>query len=110
MGHTHPGFVCTMLAWAFYLKGVTDAAARLVERPAPYLPFLREIRSSQEVAFKKGEKELHATIVSACLRPESGLFSFLQTLLTESPVFATSVAWKWARPSVNLTRLRIALL
>ena len=91
MAHSHPGYVCTMLSWALYLKGISTAASLLAERPAAYIPFLREIKSSQEVAYRKGERELHATIVSACLRPETGLFSFLRALLTESPVFSTAV-------------------
>lgn len=96
MSHTSPGYVCTMLAWGLYLKAMCDAASLLAERPAHYQPFLREIRASQEVAFKKGEKELHATIVSACLRPESGLFAFLLTLLTQSPLFVAAIAWRTA--------------
>ncbi|KAH8118849.1 nucleoporin subcomplex protein binding to Pom34-domain-containing protein [Phellopilus nigrolimitatus] len=94
MHHTSPGYVCTMLAWAFYLKAISEAASRVAERPRGYPSFLREIKASSEVAFKKGEKELHATIVAACLRPESGLFGFLSTLLTQSPLFVSSVAWK----------------
>ena len=96
MAHTSHGYVCTMLAWGLYLKAICGAASLLAERPPHYLPFLREIRASQEVSFKKGEKELHANIVAMCLRPESGLFVFLLTLLTRSPLFATAVAWKTA--------------
>ncbi|KAI5121186.1 hypothetical protein M0805_005987 [Coniferiporia weirii] len=94
MSQTSPGYVCTMLAWAFYLKTLTEAASRMAERPQAFVPFLREIRASSEVSFKKGEKELHATIVDACLRPESGLFTLLSAVLTQSPLFVPSVAWK----------------
>lgn len=94
MAHTSSGYVCTMLAWGFYLKGVSHAASLFAERPAAYVPFLKEIRASSEVSFKKGEKELHATIVAACLQPESGLFAFLFSVLTQSPLFVSSIAWK----------------
>ncbi|EJD01706.1 uncharacterized protein FOMMEDRAFT_111741 [Fomitiporia mediterranea MF3/22] len=89
--HASPGYFCTMLAWAFFIKAISDTASRMAERPKYLVPFLQEIRSSSEVTFKKGEKEVHATIVAACLRPEAGLFSFMQELLS-SPLFMASNA------------------
>ncbi|THH06625.1 hypothetical protein EW145_g3956 [Phellinidium pouzarii] len=94
LANTSPGYVCTMLAWAFYLKAISDAASRMAEHPDAFVPLLRDIKASPVATFKKGEKEVHATITAACLLPDSGLFAFLSTLLTQSPLFVPSVAWK----------------
>ena len=94
MSHSSAGYTCTMLAWAFYLKGICDAASQMAERPQAYISFLREIRASCEVAHRKGEKELHHLIVANVLSPESGIFSILSELLTQSPFFSTSMAGK----------------
>ena len=85
IAHSSPGYVCTMLAWAFFLQALSKVASRKAERPAAYVPFLREIRHPSEVAFKKGEKEVHTAIVEECLRPELGLFPFLSALLSNPP-------------------------
>lgn len=90
-----------MLAWALYLRAISEVASSTAERPQYIVPFLKEIRSSAEVAFKKGEKELHVSLVDACLRPESGLFPFITTLLTDSPVFVASAASKLGSAVTN---------
>ncbi|KAL5529911.1 hypothetical protein ACEPAF_6168 [Sanghuangporus sanghuang] len=91
IAHATPGYVCTLLAWAFFLEAISKIASRKAVRPAAYVPFLREIKHPSEVAFKKGEKEVHATMVERCLRSELGLFPFLNALLS-SPLFMISSA------------------
>lgn len=94
MDHTSPGYLCTLLAWAFYLKGITEAASRLPEAPPEYASLLKEISFKTAAAYRKGEQELHTTMIFACLRPDAGLFNLLHTFLTSSPHFVTSIAWK----------------
>lgn len=92
MSHTSPGYVCTILSWAFFLKGLSNAAGEQNRIPQSYLNFFEETRIRRPG--QKSEDELHVTMVAASLRPESGLFAFLLSLLTESPFFNSDVAWK----------------
>jgi nuclear pore complex protein Nup188 len=94
MSHTSTGYLCTLLAWAFYLKGVTEAASRFPETPPEYANFLKNISFKTAAAYRKDEQELHATVIAACLRPDAGLFNVLHSLLTTSPHFVTAIAWK----------------
>ena len=94
MNHTSTGYLCTLLGWAFYLKGITEAAERSSEVPPEYTTLLKEINFKVAAANRKGEQELSATVIAACLRPDAGLFTLLHTLLTSSPHFVTAIAWK----------------
>ena len=86
------GHMCTMLAWAFYIKAVSDAARTMANKPALYEEFLKETKVT--VALKKGEKEAHAQLAALCLQPESGLFSFMQDML-KSSLFSRPTATKF---------------
>lgn len=92
LAHTHPGYVCTFLAWAFYLEGISCAAAGLKETPQGYEPILSEVGSRRDGGYSKEDPDVQFSMVTASLRPETGLFEFLSTLLTNSPLFVTSMA------------------
>lgn len=87
------GHMCTILGWAFYLKAVSDAATKMATRPAIYEEFLKEIKVA--VALKKGEKEAHVQLTTICLQPESGLFSFMTSMLNSS-LFSRTTATRFS--------------
>ncbi|XP_006461023.1 hypothetical protein AGABI2DRAFT_221404 [Agaricus bisporus var. bisporus H97] len=85
MAHDDSQFVCTYLAWTFVLS-------RAAKNPKE-APLLESISKSQS---SKNKEPIHMQMLHACLRPEAGLFRFILSLLTNSPLFVTSVAWKTA--------------
>ena len=94
-GNAHPGYVCIFAAWAFYLKGFSVAISALQEVPSGFLQFLLETRIKSAGRFAtKIEEQIHHSMVTAVLRPESGLFEMLNNFLTSSPLFVTSIAWR----------------
>lgn len=96
MNHVAPGFVCTMVAWALFIRAISQAATKMgPTRPHAYAEFLKEIRCSLEVTFRKGEHEVADTLLSTCLTPEAGLFPFMTDLLF-SPLLLSSSALKAA--------------
>lgn len=85
MAHDDSQFVCTYLAWTFVLS-------RAAKNPKE-APLLESISKSQS---SKNKEPIYMQMLHACLRPEAGLFRFILSLLTNSPLFVTSVAWKTA--------------
>ncbi|TDL30046.1 hypothetical protein BD410DRAFT_780570 [Rickenella mellea] len=93
MVHTHPGYVCTFLAWAFYVKAISLSVSRSKEQTHDeYTNILKEIGVRRDGVYTKAEDELHYAMVAASLKKETGLFEFLSTLLTSSPLFVTAYA------------------
>ncbi|KAG2343590.1 hypothetical protein BDR05DRAFT_933045 [Suillus weaverae] len=83
---------CTHLAWAFVLSRLTSKAGQLKEIPESYRGFLDSMHPHHN---RSKERELsHVLMARAAFSPEAGLFKLLLTLLTTSPLFVTSVAWK----------------
>lgn len=93
LSNTHPGYVCIFVAWAFYLKGISVAVANL-SGPPGFEQFLIEIGVKHGNTKAKDEEQIHYSMVTAALRPESGLFEMLKAFLTSSPLFVTTIAWK----------------
>ncbi|KAG1877433.1 nucleoporin subcomplex protein binding to Pom34-domain-containing protein [Suillus subluteus] len=83
---------CTHLAWAFVLSRLTSKAGQLKEIPEPYRRFLDSLHPHHNRS--KEREPSHVLMARAAFSPEAGLFKLLLTLLTTSPLFVTSVAWK----------------
>lgn len=94
MSRTTPGYVCTILAWAFYLHGLSTAWSRVKEVSPEYSSFFKLVRFNHTAAPARLDEQVQTTMIVACLRPEAGLFSFLLDLLTDSPLFVISIATK----------------
>ncbi|KAG1896455.1 uncharacterized protein F5891DRAFT_1053940 [Suillus fuscotomentosus] len=83
---------CTHLAWAFVLSRLTSKAGQLKETPESYRGFLDSLHPHHNRS--KEREPSHVLMARAAFSPEAGLFKLLLTLLTTSPLFVTSVAWK----------------
>ncbi|KAG2099219.1 uncharacterized protein F5147DRAFT_839436 [Suillus discolor] len=83
---------CTHLAWAFVLSRLTSKAGQLKEIPESYRGFLDSLHPHHNRS--KEREPSHVLMARAAFSPEAGLFKLLLTLLTTSPLFVTSVAWK----------------
>ncbi|KAG7099843.1 hypothetical protein E1B28_001650 [Marasmius oreades] len=88
-----PQFACTYLAWAFVVSRISSAALQLGKMPDSYRPLLESFLP-QLGAYSKDREPIHVLMSRKCLDPKAGLFPLMSTLLTASPLFVTSVAWR----------------
>ncbi|TEB32289.1 hypothetical protein FA13DRAFT_1773993 [Coprinellus micaceus] len=91
---TNSQFACTYLAWTYVLSRIVAKAKTLEAVPPAYQNFLNMINPTLTRAYTKDPEPLHVDMAKACIAPEAGLFSLLNNLLTKSPVFVLSAAWK----------------
>ncbi|KAJ2936296.1 hypothetical protein H1R20_g798, partial [Candolleomyces eurysporus] len=87
-------FACTYLSWAYVLSRIIAKASTLEAVPPSYQPFLDTINPPLTRSYTKDPELIHLQMAKACISPEAGLFTLLHDLLTKSPVFVVSVAWK----------------
>jgi len=84
--HTDSRYVCMYLAWAFLL-------CRLSNDPMQ-TSFLETLSTSDDRQDQPNRKPVYLQMLQACLSPDAGLLQLIFSLLTKSPLFVTSVAWK----------------
>ncbi|THH29876.1 hypothetical protein EUX98_g4309 [Antrodiella citrinella] len=92
--HQNSQFSCSYLAWAFVLSRLAQTASELKEIPRSYSQFFERLVSPVDRAYQKDKQPVHVLMAHTCLQPEVGLFGLLMTLLTNSPFFVTSIAWR----------------
>jgi nuclear pore complex protein Nup188 len=104
-------YSCVYIAWAFVLSRLATAVAELEEIPTPYRPFFESILPHLHRAYSTDREPVHVVMTRACLAPNAGLFGLLLGLLTNTPLFVASVAWKRASPVTdpNATAYRSVL-
>ncbi|KAF8076899.1 nucleoporin subcomplex protein binding to Pom34-domain-containing protein [Lyophyllum atratum] len=86
---TLPLHICTTLAWAFVLSRFVKRKAELREIPDSYHAFFTNIMPD-----RTSPKAAHEELTEICLDDRMHLFRGLSGLLTNSPLFVTSAAWK----------------
>ncbi|KAJ6520404.1 nucleoporin subcomplex protein binding to Pom34-domain-containing protein [Mycena sanguinolenta] len=91
-------YACVYIAWAFVLSRLAAAVAELEEIPDTYRPFFESILPHLQRAYSKDREPVHVVMTRACLAPNAGLFGLLLGLLTNTPLFVASIAWKMASP------------
>jgi nuclear pore complex protein Nup188 len=87
-------YVCVYLAWAFVLARLNAVKAEMQSPLPSHQPFFDALVPANDRAFTGGPDAVPLHMARMCLSPEAGLFPFLHNLLTDSPLFVTSVAWK----------------
>ncbi|KAJ3787715.1 nucleoporin subcomplex protein binding to Pom34-domain-containing protein [Lentinula aff. detonsa] len=89
-------FACTYMAWTFVLSRVCAKAMEIKEVPESYRSFFELVlpQLNKDKGYSKDREAVHVLMSRACLEPKSGLLSLIETLLTKSPLFVTSIAWK----------------
>lgn len=94
MSHVDSQFACQYIAWAFVLSRLVEVCTNLKELPTAYRNFFETIVPPMDRSYSRGREPTHVLMSRAALSPEAGLFPLMLTLLTNSPVFVTSTAWK----------------
>ncbi|KAJ6601217.1 nucleoporin subcomplex protein binding to Pom34-domain-containing protein [Mycena vulgaris] len=104
-------YACVYIAWAFVLSRLAAAVGELEEIPDAYRPFFESILPHLSRAYSKDREPAHVIMARTCLAPNVGLFGTMLNLLTNTPLFVASVAWKRASPVTdpNATAYRSVL-
>ena len=92
--NTGSQYSCTYLAWTYVVSRLSAKAAETPEIPASFKPFFDYINPPLSRSYTQDRESIHPQMVKACLDTDVGLFNLMQTLLTQSPLFVTAVAWK----------------
>lgn len=94
ISNSNSHYACVYLAWAFVLHRLSVVKAQSKEIPAAYQDFFRSLPPKMERSYAIDADSVHRVMAKRCLDAEAGLFQLMYTLLTSSPIFVTSVAWK----------------
>lgn len=94
VSHGESHYACTFIAWAFILSRLHNAAAEIKELPPSYQSFFDSLLPQPGRSYSKEREPVHVLMASTCLDPEVGLFKLMFTLLTTSPAFVASIAWR----------------
>jgi nuclear pore complex protein Nup188 len=92
--HTDSRFACQYIAWASVLSRLVEVCTNLRELPDSYRKFFETIVPPMDRSYSRGRDSTHVLMSRVALSPDAGLFPLMLALLTNSPVFVTSVAWK----------------
>ncbi|KAG5352065.1 hypothetical protein C0989_003990 [Termitomyces sp. Mn162] len=81
--------ICTTLSWAYVLSRLVDKAQEVPESYKTFFDSIRPGPSTRPFHLPK-----HQELAARCILPQSPLFHILSSMLTNSPLFVTAVAWK----------------
>ncbi|KAH9854890.1 nucleoporin subcomplex protein binding to Pom34-domain-containing protein [Lenzites betulinus] len=87
-------FACTYIAWTFVLSRISHTALQLKEIPTSYTNFFDSLIPKDDGGYSNEGIRAFELMAKIGLSPDAGLFRLLLTLLTTSPLFVTSVAWR----------------
>ncbi|KAI0774700.1 hypothetical protein BD413DRAFT_611715 [Trametes elegans] len=87
-------FACTYIAWTFVLSRISRTALELKEIPGSYKSFFDCLIPEDSDGYSKDGIRAFELMAKVGLGADAGLFRLMLTLLTASPLFVTSVAWK----------------
>jgi nuclear pore complex protein Nup188 len=91
--HGDSQYACIYLAWTYVTFRLTAVASELKEIPETYRSFFASLDTHSH-SYSRGQQSTHELMIAACLSPAVGLFNLMLLLLTNSPLFVTSVAWR----------------
>ncbi|KAH9939314.1 uncharacterized protein BXZ73DRAFT_99515 [Epithele typhae] len=87
-------FACTYIAWTCILSRISKVALSLKELPESYRTFFDSLIPEGSGMHTKDPQQACNLMANVGLSADAGLFRLLLTLLTSSPLFVTSVAWR----------------
>ncbi|KAI0371460.1 hypothetical protein BV20DRAFT_965197 [Pilatotrama ljubarskyi] len=87
-------FACTYIAWTFVLSRISQTALELKEIPNSYKGFFDSLIPQEAGGYTKDGVRAFELMAKIGLGPDAGLFRLMLTLLTSSPLFVTSIAWR----------------
>lgn len=94
MSHADTRYACTYLAWTYVVYRLTEVAAQTTNIPEAYQALMSHLNPPAGRSYTKEREPLHALMTKTCLNPEVGLLTLIHNLLTKSPLFVTSIAWR----------------
>ncbi|KAI0694377.1 hypothetical protein C8T65DRAFT_744383 [Cerioporus squamosus] len=87
-------YACTYIAWTCILSRLAKVALGLKELPDSYKTFFDSLVSQGSDTYSQDAQQAVALMTNIGLSSDAGLFRLLLTLLTTSPLFVTSAAWR----------------
>ncbi|KAI0068511.1 hypothetical protein BV25DRAFT_1817355 [Artomyces pyxidatus] len=94
ISHGDGHFSMVFLAWTIILSRLEAAVAMLPECPPSYRDFFDSLDPQGPHSYSKGQDPFHTRMLQRCLDPNVKLFDLLLAMLTTTPVFVTSIAWR----------------
>ncbi|RPD67457.1 hypothetical protein L226DRAFT_608624 [Lentinus tigrinus ALCF2SS1-7] len=87
-------FACTYIAWTCILSRLSKVAMGMKELPSTYKAFFDSLVPEGADGYSKDAQQAITLMTNIGLSSDAGLFRLLLTLLTMSPLFVTSAAWR----------------
>ncbi|KAI0031662.1 hypothetical protein K488DRAFT_51614 [Vararia minispora EC-137] len=91
ISHGDSQYVPVCVAWALVLSHLELAVRRLDECPAPYRAFFDSLDPRTPRTYSKNAEPTAQFILTRCLDPGAGFLRTLLSLLTETPLFVTTI-------------------
>ncbi|KZV70297.1 hypothetical protein PENSPDRAFT_631949 [Peniophora sp. CONT] len=92
ISHGDSQYVPVCVAWAIVLGHLEGSARAMDEVPAPYKPFFDVLDPRSSRGYSKSAEPIHSFILQRCLDPNANFLPTLLSLLTQTPLFATSIS------------------
>ena len=87
-------YACTYIAWTCVLSRLSKVALSLKELPSIYKSFFDSLIPETSGMYTKDAQQACTLMTNLGLSSDAGLFRLMSTLLTTSPLFVTSAAWR----------------
>jgi nuclear pore complex protein Nup188 len=92
--HGDSNYAAVYLGWALIVARLETAVLALDECPPAYRSFFDSLDVQSGRPFSKNREPVHTLMLQRVLDPSIGLLNLLLSLLTTTPLFVTSIAWK----------------
>ncbi|VDC04141.1 unnamed protein product [Peniophora sp. CBMAI 1063] len=92
ISHGDSQYVPVCVAWAVILGYLENSARAMDEIPVPYKPFFDVLDPRTSRGYSKSAEPVHSFILQRCLDPSANFLPTLMALLTQTPLFATSIS------------------
>lgn len=92
--HGDSNYAVVYLAWTLIVARLETAVLVLDDCPPAYQSFFDSLDVQNGRPFSKNREPIHTLMLQRVLDPSVGLLNLLLSLLTTTPLFVTSIAWK----------------
>jgi nuclear pore complex protein Nup188 len=92
--HGDSNYAAVYLAWTSIVARLETAVSALEECPPAYRSFFQSLDIQNRQPFSKNREPVNTLMLQRVLDPSVGLLNLLLSLLTTTPLFVTSIAWK----------------
>ncbi len=94
MSHGDSNYAAIYLAWTLIVARLETAVSALEECPPAYRSFFDSLDIQNGRPLSKNREPVYTLMLQRVLDPSVGLLNLLLSLLTTTPLFVTSIAWK----------------